>query len=204
MLKIEKYRLYTSNKIVLAIDDLTFEQGTFSYIQGHNSSGKSLFLKSLTGQYKNFKGEISFRNQRISNHQNHILLINNELPVIKNLDFVENIQLSIGKLGSTQKNRLIDMATTLGIMDSLTNKMEFISRSEKMFMYLIRAALLSPSILLIDDIDDFFDFDNFVKVYNVFSSCMKSGILIISTGKSQVENTPSYVIKTGNMTKNVV
>ena len=201
MLKIENFKLFSDKKIVLTISDMIIEQGTFSYIRGANSTGKSLFLSTLVGNYKNYKGTISFKKLPLTNTKNNILLINNELPVIKKLDMMENIEISIGKLATLQKSRLLDMASALGIIDNLRTKMEFASRSEKMFMYLMRATLISPNILMIDDIDDYFDPEIFKKVYHIFTMCIKSGMIIISTGKSQVMNRPSFIIKSGEIRK---
>ena len=201
MLRIKTFKLFTSKNIILTIDDLSFDLGTFSYIQGDNSTGKSLFLSTLAGQYKKFTGEIIFKNKPLLNWKNDFLLLNNDLPVIKKLDYIENIQLSLGRLGTIQKSRLLEMATILDIVDNLKTKMEYSSRCERMFMYLIRAALLSPSILMIDDIDDYFDETIFDKVYQVISLCLKSGMLVISTGKSNMVNNLTFKIDSGELRK---
>ena len=201
MLKIENLKIFSNKNIVLQVNEISFEQGSFSYIRGANSSGKSLFLKTLYGQYKNFKGNITFRNQSMAKLKNNILLINPELPIIKNIDMMENIQIPLGKLGSIQKTRLLDMASTIGIVDNLREKMEYTSRSERMLMFLMRATLLSPNILMIDDIDDYFDPETFKKVYYIITMCIKSGMIIITTGKSVVANRPSYFIESGELKK---
>ncbi|MCL2065560.1 MAG: ATP-binding cassette domain-containing protein [Candidatus Cloacimonetes bacterium] len=199
MLKINNFKLISSKQIILSIADLSLELGTFTYIHGTNSTGKSLFLKTLIGQYKNFSGEITFKKQPLSSLKNSVLLLNNELPVIKKLDYIENIKFSLGKLGNVQNNRLVEMASILGITNILKNKMEFSSRSERMCMYIIRAALISPSILLIDDFDDYFDDNLFQRIYQVISLCLKSGMLIISTGKSSAVNNTTFSIISGEL-----
>ena len=194
MLKIEEYILYSSDRIVLSIPDIIFAQGSFTYIHGSNSSGKSLFLKSLCGKYRNFQGHLGYKEFSLSSIQNQVFFIDNDLPVIKELDFLGNIELSIGKLSTIQKNKLIDMASVVGLIDKLKDRMEYSSRSERMLMYLLRACIICPNVLLIDDIDDYFDDETFVKVYQIMPYCLKSGMILISTGKSAVENLPSYEI----------
>lgn len=203
MLKISNFKLFTSDKLILSVPDLIIESGSFTYIQGLNSSGKSLLLKTLKGSYNNFKGELIFKNRKILEHwkNNNILLLNSDLPVIQDISFLQNIELPLGQLSITQKNRLIEMATILEVIDILNVKMCYSSNSEKMLLYLIRAALISPGILLIDDLDIYFDNDLFKKVYQLFLYCLKSGIIIIATGKSPLNNVTLYMIKSGGLEK---
>ena len=202
MLIFHNFKLFTSNRIILTLNDFTFDKDSFSYIQGHNSTGKSLLLKSIVCDYQNFKGNIYFNKQKISNFQDNIILINHDLPVIKSKTFLENIQLSIGKLEKSHKTTLTEMASILGLIEILNQKMEYSSRSERMFMYLLRAAIISPKVLMIDDLDDFFDFENFTKVYDILLLCIKNGSLVLCTGKSDIENTSSLIIKNGELFRN--
>ena len=199
MLKISEYKLFSSQQLVLIIEEMSIEQGTFVHIQGGNSVGKTLLLKSLCGQYKNFKGKFLYRKKKLSD--NNVLLINNSLPVVENMSFLDNIQIPLGKINLIQRNRLIEMATILGAVDLLNVEMVYSSRSEKMLMYLIRASLISPNILMIDDIDTFFDDVRYEKVYKFIQYCLKSGMMVITTGKTAIDNTPNYLISKGEIKK---
>jgi len=203
MLRITDFKLYSSLNTVLTIEEIYIDEGTFIHIQGKNSTGKSLFLKSLCGQYKNYSGSLLYRRKKLSENKmnNNVVLISNYFPVIENLSFLENIQLPIGNINSIQRSRLIDMATILGVVNDLNDMMELSSRTQRLLVYLIRASLLSPSILLIDDIDTYFDDSNYEKVYQFFQFCLKSGMMIISTGKTPIENIQNYVIRNGVMEK---
>jgi ABC-type transport system involved in cytochrome c biogenesis ATPase subunit len=203
MLKIQNLLLYTQNDIVLSIPNISFEQGQLIYIQGDNSTGKSLFLKTLAGRYKNFKGQVSLKRESIDKFQNtnNIILIDSELPVLKENTYLQNIQLPFSKLSLTQKNRLIEIATLLNMMELLNVKMITSSSSQRIAMYLMRAAMISPSLMLIDDIDTFFDKDGFERVQLFLQFCVKSGIIIIMAGKSKLENFSSYVIKAKELVK---
>jgi len=68
-----------------------------------------------------------------------------------------------------------------------------------MLMYLLRASLVSPGILLIDDIDVYFDKDTLAKVQQLFQYCTKSGMIIITSGKTLVSDTPHYMIRSGEI-----
>ena len=204
MLQIKNYTLYTNMKQILRIHELNIDPGQLVYIQGDNSCGKSLFLKSLTGKYSDYHGEISFKKQPIHVHlnKNNIIMIDNELPVLKDKTYLENIQIPFGELTMTQKNRLIEMATILKALDTLNDKMEYSSHSEKVIMYLLRAALISPSLLLIDDLDNYFDQDSSMNVLHFIQYCLKSGIIFIATGKSKIENVVHLAIHKGELVRN--
>jgi ABC-type lipoprotein export system ATPase subunit len=203
MLKIKDYKLFSAQNIVLAFDDLGIEEGTYTHLQGNNSSGKSLFLKTLNGQYKNYKGSLLYRKKKMTDYMmnNNVILIGNYLPVVENMSFLDNIQLPFGGLNLIQRNRMIEMSTILGIVELLNFDMVYSSRSERLFIYLIRASLISPSILLIDDIDVYFDDDNYFRVYQLIQYCLKSGMIIVSTGKTAVDNIQNYMIKNGELIK---
>jgi ABC-type transport system involved in cytochrome c biogenesis ATPase subunit len=202
-LKLQDFKLFSEKKIVLMTKELVFTPGTFTYILGSNSAGKSLLLKAISGQYKDYKGYITFKNQKLSLHlkQNNILFINNELPVIEKMTFLENIEIPLGKVNAIQKNRLLEMASIVDIVNLLNHKMAFCCRSERMLMYLVRAALISPNVLLIDDIDTFFDKDKFDGVLQLFAYYQKSGMIILATGKSFIGDVPTYKINNGDIEK---
>jgi len=197
MLKILEYKLFSSQQLVLIIEEMTVEQGTFIHVIGANSLGKTLFLKSLCGQYKNFKGKLLYRKKRLSD--SNVLMIGGSLPVVENMSFLDNIQIPLGKINTIQRNRLIEMATILGVVDMLNTEMIYSSRSERMLMYLIRASLISPNILLIDDFDTLFDEERYDKVCQFIQYCLKSGMMVITTGKFAIDNVPNYLISKGEM-----
>ena len=203
MLQIKNYTLYSNHKHVLKIHELSIDPGQLVYIQGANSCGKSLFLKSLNGKYSDYHGDINFKKEPISNHhsRNNIILIDNDLPVLKHKTYLENIQIPFGELTMTQKNRLIEMATILNALDNLNEKMEFSSQSQKAVMYLLRAALISPSLLMIDDLDNYFDQESSANVLHFIKYCLKSGIIFIATGKSKIENVVHLAIQKGELVR---
>jgi len=179
------------------------EQGSFVYIQGSNSTGKSLFLSSIYGEYPNFKGNLYLRNIKVSEHKlnNNIFLLDDDLSVIDKFTFLQHLELPYKKLSIHQKNRIIEMATIVGMIDILNIKAKYISKSEKMLMFIIRAALISPYLLMIDDLDFYFDNEVIKKVYQLFLYCLKSGMIIIATGKTNIKNVPLYRINSGLLEK---
>jgi ABC-type lipoprotein export system ATPase subunit len=203
MLRLQNFKLFSKDKIVLATEEIDFPVGVFTYIQGINSSGKSLLLKTLCGQYKEYKGQILFKNQRHSEaiKQNNILLINNELPVIENITFLKNIEIPIGKINQNQKNRLLEMASIVNIVNIFNDEMVLCSRSERMMMYIFRAALVSPSVLLIDDFDTFFDKEKLHEIIQLFKYMQKSRMILIATGKTTIYDVPTYKLINGDMVR---
>ena len=197
MLKFQNYKLYSQSRVILFLEDFAIPAGSFYYILGSSSSGKTLLLSSIAGEYTHYKGFISLKNKKLSPGQKHnnILMINNELPIIEKMTVLENIEIPIGKISPITKKRLLEMASIVDIIDLLNVKMSLCSRSEKMLMYLVRAALVNPYILLIDDLDTFFDNDMFSSVVQLFSYFQNSGMIIIGTGKGVLDNTIIYAVK---------
>ncbi|MCK9328555.1 MAG: ATP-binding cassette domain-containing protein [Candidatus Cloacimonetes bacterium] len=196
MLKIDSYKLFSSDKLILSIPELSIEKGNFLYIQGNNFSGKTLFLNSLYGDYKNFKGSVLLNNKKISQRkdENSVFLIDSDLIVISDMTFLQHLEIPFKNLSIHQKNRVIEMASILGVMDILNVKAKYFSKSEKMMLYILRIALISPYLLLIDDLDFYFDNDNLKKVYQLILYCLKSGMIVIATGKTKIKNVPLYHI----------
>jgi len=205
MLQIDNLKIYTNQKQVLFIPMLYVDTGCFIAIQGANSTGKTLLLKTLCDQYKQYSGFLNLKRQPLPHHHNtnSIILIDNHLPVIEHLSFLENIQLPFEKLTTTQKNRLLEMVNILGCIDLLNIKMIDTSRSQKVFMYLLRSALISPSLLLIDDIDTFFDKETLANVQKFITYCTKSGIIVIVTTKDTplTSSNQTYSIRSGELVK---
>jgi len=207
MLKIEKFRLFANQQQLLDIPNLSVETGQFVSIQGANSTGKTLFLSTLNGEYTDYLGDISLKKQPISHHlkQNSIILIDNRLPVIESISFLDNIQIPFGVLTSAQKARLLEMVNILNCIDQLNVKMIHSSKAERVTMYLLRAAMISPSLLMIDDLDSFFDNDTLIKVHQFILYCIKSGMIIMATSKdARLMNMGSnhiYRIKDGELSK---
>jgi len=207
MLKIEKFRLYANQQKLLDIPNLSVETGQFVSIQGANSTGKTLFLNTLNGEYTDYLGEISLKKQTLDYHlkQNSIILIDNRLPVIENISFLDNIQIPFGSFSSAQKSRLLEMVNILNCIDLLNVKMVHSSKAERVIMYLLRAAMISPSLLLIDDLDSYFDNDMLIRVHQFILFCIKSGIIIVATSKDarlmNIGSNHIYRIKDGELSK---
>jgi len=205
MLQIDNLQLYTRDRRVLSIPMLYVDTGCFIAIVGANSTGKTLLFKTLCGQHKHYSGFINLKKQPIAHlyNTNNIILIDSNLPVIEHLSFLDNIQIPFEKLTTTQKNRLLEMVNILGCIDLLNQKMGECSRSQRVFMYLLRSAMISPSLLLIDDIDTFFDKEALVNVQKLILYCTKSGIIVLATAKDAVlqNSNHTYGIKAGELVK---
>jgi ABC-type transport system involved in cytochrome c biogenesis ATPase subunit len=203
MLKLKDLILFSADSVVCTAEEIVFKQNSFNYIQGANSSGKSLLLKALAGDYKNYKGSISYFEDTQKNifKTGDIVLLNGDIPVVEKKTFLENIKLPFNKFTEEKRIDMIEYASQLDLVDEMKKKMFQSSRCERMKMYLIRIALLNPKVLLIDDIECYFDEETFIKVYNLFVYCIKKGMMIITTGKAAIKNVPSYSITNGELIK---
>ena len=201
MLEIKDYELYSRKNILLRIDELRVNEGEFIYIHSSNSTGKSLLLKSLAGIYKNFKGVISIKNQLLDykDFRGKVRIISEENRLIPSSNVLDNIIFPDEKATEQQKIRIFEMLSEIKSEHLIHVPCEQLSFSEVKFIELIRACIHYPLLLLIDDLDNYFDENRFPHAKNLLNRLNASGTIIISTGK-----TPSQKIKTYTINNNIL
>ena len=148
------------------IDNISmkFTSGNIYAITGENASGKSMFVKILSGLYS-FSGHIYLNNKPVNSKHGNKLLSQNIASVYqqtnlqKNLTVLENI--FIGRYsyfkhrsGLVNKNkiaeRFIELIELTHFPISATSKVSQLSYVEKRMVEVMRALVLDPKILVFD------------------------------------------------------
>lgn len=196
MLEIKNYELFSQKDHLLTVDDLLLNEGDFIYITGPNSSGKSLFLKSLVGLYKNFKGVISYKNQLLSPKDvwSKIKFISLENRLIPQTNVLDNIIFPDEKATEAQKIKIFELLSEMKSDHLIHTSADELSFSQTKLVELIRACIHYPHILLADDIDLYFDDQNFSSAKILFSKLSASGTIVLSTGKTPSQKLKAYQI----------
>ena len=159
VLYIEKMVLKdTSNQLLLNSKNFYINNGEVILLNGDNGTGKSLFLKSIVGLYKNFSGNIFFQNTLISDLDvttiaKHIIYIDNQQKFVLK-DFYHEMEI----LNSYK----IDLNYFFDIvgLDIYTDSIDFqrdslnnnISAGQAQLLRIIRALIKKPDIIVLDEI----------------------------------------------------
>jgi ATP-binding cassette subfamily B protein len=154
---------YHQNENILKNINLIIPSNSLIKVTGNENSGKSSFLKILTGNYQDFEGSLMFNNLPINNYQLESLRNTTGIYLseqeVFNGTILQNI--TMGKAVITT-DEIIDIATKIGIEDFLQNTQngfdtkldptgKNISKSLIKKILLLRALVQKPTLLLLEE-----------------------------------------------------
>ncbi|HPY96966.1 MAG TPA: ATP-binding cassette domain-containing protein [Candidatus Cloacimonadota bacterium] len=195
MLKIENFELFNHSEIILIVEKLVIDTGEFAYFNGENRSGKSLLLSSLGAVYHNYHGKIYLNNKEPydKNYHKLVRIIQNENLIFGDLGIVENIGFKEPE-DFRADSSLIDLLVDFNLPVEKNVKCGQLSQSELKCIELIRAYMQKPMMLIIDDLDNYFDSKIFDKIYDLLVKMKKQGTIIISSGKAEFNAEKQFLI----------
>ncbi|TGR23022.1 MULTISPECIES: sugar ABC transporter ATP-binding protein [unclassified Mesorhizobium] len=154
---------------VLALDDVSFDvaQGEVHALCGENGAGKSTLMRILAGSFRPSTGHIRYNgapvelNSPLDARQRGILLVHQELSLVRELTVAENIflgRLPVNRWGQVDRKLLIDRTTK--VLKSLGGDFDHIKATElvgtlsiarQQMVEVARAAALKPSVVIFDE-----------------------------------------------------
>jgi NitT/TauT family transport system ATP-binding protein len=146
VLKVKNLNFFYNSKIVLKDISLEFELGKIYALVGPSGVGKSTFAQLLAGHQAPTSGEILLNNKKINKPLKDIFIVHQEddlfpwLTVYEQLAFVEE---SVEKINNLLKIFKLEDAKKLYPHE--------LSGGMKKRLALIRAELLSPKVLILDE-----------------------------------------------------
>jgi len=161
-LQITELDLFSFGERILHCDSFKISNGDIVKVNGGNGSGKSLFLQSICGLYKDFQGSVSFCGQDITNASieeisNKILYVSNTqnlyLTSLRE-DLVTDIDIS-----DDQIYKVLDVleigekvrSLPQGLSTSHEVLLENISSGELQILKLARAIIKKPQVIILDE-----------------------------------------------------
>jgi len=120
------------------------------------------------------------------------ILLGNEMHLLPNETLWNNIILPFEKISKQQKIRIFEMLKTVELSPKIGIKVKHLSSSACKFIELIRAVVQKPYLILLDDMDHFFDSQNFLKALDLCQFAISGGTSIIATSKYRLENFDDY------------
>ncbi len=190
MLKIEGFSLSRENEKFMLINELLIGSGMKVNIFGNNDTGKSLFLRSLHGDYHDFGGQILIKDKPLLFYKKkkRTILLDNTSHLLINESVWKNIIIPLPKVTARQKQKILELCTISQLADKIGSKVKTLSFSSKKFIELIRAVIQLPQIILIDDLENYFDDKNMIKALEICTFALNSGTSLIATSKRKLDN----------------
>jgi iron complex transport system ATP-binding protein len=161
---------------ILQVDDINLEGGNVYILLGKNGSGKSTFLKTLSGQIKPISGNSSLEGKSIADISlidlpKQIAFVSSKLEETDYLKVYDYVALarspytnSFGKLQS-KDIEMIESALKMMNIESLHNRfINELSDGEKQLVAITKAFAQETSVILLDEPTAFLDYTNKVKV----------------------------------------
>ncbi len=193
-LKIENLHLAYADKSVVKNVKLTANEGDFIALIGKNGSGKSTFLKSLSGILAPISGNIHLDKLDITNIPQReiakyvsIVLTDNILPSLSVWEFV-----SLGRqrftnlfdhLNQKDKIAIEQVLEKLKLTNFKKRLIHNLSDGEKQKVLIARALVQDTPLLLLDEPTSHLDLENKVMVFEILKSISKeqNKMVIFST-----------------------
>ncbi len=190
MLSINNFRLKIDDAELLEVSNLEINNREKHLILGNNNTGKSLFLKTIHGLNSNFEGEILIKEKPpiFYKRKKRTILIETSPHLLWEEDVWKNIILPLPKVTSRQKQKIKELCKTADLFDNLKTKPDKLSYSSQKFIELIRAVIQLPYLILLDDLDCYFDEINLSKALEICDFALNAGTSVLATSKTGLEN----------------
>ena len=161
---------------------------------GKNGSGKSCLVKSITGEFHNFSGQINVQNETISYFKQEYNFKNEQL-VGEHLESLLEYDYEYYKI-----EQILD---TLKLNEEITLKtFSELSEGQKIKIRLGEILLQEPSILILDEPTNHLDqesidfFENFIQEF-------QGSILLITHNTQLLKNSVNKIYEINNQTQNI-
>jgi ABC-type sugar transport system ATPase subunit len=178
---------------VHALDSISFDikRNTIHCIIGENGSGKSTFIKTLTGVIEKTGGEIYFNDKpfdpkSVKDAKNHgIVALYQELNVVNDLTVQENLTLGREKhqLGVIQKDSSLDrIFSVLRELDKtimLNMMVGELSTAQKQIIEIVKAVSIDCKILIMDEPTASLSQEETSKIFEVVKKLKENGLTVI-------------------------
>lgn len=173
-----------------ALYDINLNLDSNTIIVSDELSSKTLF-RLISGQYKDYKGEIFIDNKNLKEIKQKDLslcYITNPPYLINKKSIEYNIAYPL-LLRKQNKTNTLSQAQQLMTKCSLTNKkIKECSNFEKLNVTLLRALIRHPQIILIDDIFTNLNDKEFSLVLNILNNLNSNSLIIIALNDDKLLN----------------
>ncbi|MFP4077658.1 MAG: metal ABC transporter ATP-binding protein [Bacillota bacterium] len=169
-------------RTVLKNISFSIDSGDFLVIVGRNGSGKTTLVKCILGINRVPYGKIHLDDVEINEYENWIKIgyvpqkfddFNYEFPI------TVNEILSVSKLTKTDENEKLRIMDKLGILELQNENINTLSGGQMQRVFIARALMNEPTLLILDEPTVGVDQDNTDKFYRVVNELNDEGVTII-------------------------
>ena len=171
------------------------DQGEFVYLTGPVRSGKTTFLKILSGQLKASKGFLSIYNlfvNKMKKRKNH--LIKRQVGVVfQDLDFLldktvyENVAYALEVTGYPLEDieeKVLETLALVGLKYKALDAFANCSLDERRRIAIARAIVHDPNVLIVDEPTENLDYKAEVNMLTLLHKLNKRGMTVIMATKN--------------------
>lgn len=170
------------HRIVLKNISLSLTHGDFLVIQGKNGSGKSTLIKCLLGINPVKSGMIFYDHEDIVNFKNWPSIgyvaqkfedFNYEFPI------TVNEILTVSTPRKTPSSHKLKWLDRMGILRLLNENINNLSGGQLQRVFIVRAMLNAPSLLILDEPTASIDQENVAYFYKAINELNEEGVTVI-------------------------
>ena len=174
-----RYPDAAKDEYVLKNINYEFEKGKTYAIKGKSGSGKTTLLSLISGLEKNYEGEISYKDKKLSKmnlddyRSQNVGIVFQSYNLLPHLTALENIILSmdISKVKVDDKKHLaINLMEQVGLSRNMANRRILkLSGGEQQRIAIARSLSYNPEIILADEPTGNLDHDTETEILNIFN-----------------------------------
>lgn len=208
-LAIKKLRkVYNDNgKEFIALDDVSFDikEGEIVALLGPNGAGKTTIVSIIGGYLLPTSGQVIINGEDViktRSRDNIGVSFGGDLGFYgratakQNMSFFADLAKIPHRKQKAEIERVLDI---VNLKDDMNKKVQFFSKGMKQRMYIARALLGNPQLLLLDEPTDGLDVEIATNIRNVVKNLAQSGISILLTSHmmSEVEALSDQIVLLG-------
>jgi putative ABC transport system ATP-binding protein len=191
----------TSGSEVWEAKLLLLEQGKFYVVEAPSGRGKTTLLSVIYGIRKDFRGAVSIDDRLLASfslkewshiRKTNLSFIFQGLELFDDLTALENINLKNRMTGYHSSERVMEMATILGIGPFLNRKAGILSFGQQQRVAIIRALCQPFNFLLADECFSHMDRENSLTAYQLIREeceAREAGLILTSLNETDLPHT---------------
>lgn len=199
-LETKKVNFSYNKKQILKDVTLEINPSTITAIIGKSGSGKSTFLKLISGIIsKSYKGKIKIFGKNKNLNKNKIGYVPQEISLIPDLSIIDNIKFAGLNLGISEKKAIEKANYLLNLLklnEPLEKKPNKLSGGQKVRLNIVLSLLHDPNFIVLDEPFVGLDFKNRKLLWHFLESMKKKKKSIILTSHllSEIEEHVDKII----------
>ncbi len=177
----------------MVIDMIQIVNGQKVLFFGDNRIGKTRLLEAIHGRHSHYAGTIEYKGKAsYFKKKEGSIMLGNISHVIPSETVWKNVTIPLPKISKRQKIKIFEILKSVNLDSKFGIKIEKLSFSEVKMLELIRAVIQFPHLILIDDLDIYFDEKTYLKAMDIIQYAVSSGSTVIATAKRKLDFFDQY------------